>query len=183
MSVRKGVIGKWWAPNYYHLSANLHRITRTLAIKRAPYLQSSEGHHNVHWAMTQPLNYLVKRCTIGLIVPRFCRLHVHGKMTCVWKVNDYFQSWSWVTETADHHSPPSAISPSIQENHLFLKMYLLIPGLLLCLNLARSHSSISMNLALQRVWLPIPNGLDFNFELDQHLCGKPGWDSKWQLQT
>lgn len=111
MSVRKGVIGKWWAPNYYHLSANLHRTIRTLAIKRAPYLRSSEGHHNVRWAVTQPLNYWVKRCSVGLIANRFRRLHVYGKLTCVWKVNDYFQSWSWVTETAAHYNSPSAISP------------------------------------------------------------------------
>lgn len=32
-----GVVGKQWAPNCYHLCANIHRITRPLVIQRAPF--------------------------------------------------------------------------------------------------------------------------------------------------
>lgn len=81
-----GVVGKQWAPNCYHLCANIHRITRPLVIERAPFLRSSAGPHDVHWAVTQPLTSPVKRCMIAVMVPP---TRSWPNLTRMWKLNNY----------------------------------------------------------------------------------------------
>lgn len=127
-----GFTGKWWAPNYHHLSEMLHGIIRALAIIRALLPVScsavSETTTSAIPSISEPLTTGLKWCPVGPTALMVCCLYVYGKLLVLGKASYSFHCRSSVT-TGSHSSLSSshhAIYRLLQETHLLLEIYLLI---------------------------------------------------------